>query len=91
MRTTAAMRTTTASRPLLESQTKISHAEPAALLDPTRASAQEPKAANRLAPVAALRQTRRPVPERSSTPKPRQRPPQATIRGSRRADQREPP
>ena len=33
MRTTAALRTTTASRPLLESQTTISHAELAALLD----------------------------------------------------------
>jgi hypothetical protein len=37
MRKTAATRMTTASRPLLESQTKNSHAELAALLDPTRA------------------------------------------------------
>jgi hypothetical protein len=33
----AATRTTTASRPLLESQMKVKHAAPAALLDPTRA------------------------------------------------------
>ena len=33
----AARRTTTASRPLLESQMKVKHAAPAALLDPTRA------------------------------------------------------
>jgi hypothetical protein len=34
---TAATKTTTASRPLSENQTKISRAELAALLDPTRA------------------------------------------------------
>ena len=37
MRKTAATRTTTASPPLLENQTKISHAKLAALLDPSRA------------------------------------------------------
>src|SRR6476659_5992744 len=67
----AATRTTTASRPLLENQMKVKHAAPAALLDPTRAHTRRSlKAAHASDPAAATR-------ARSSTPKPRQWPPQA--------------
>jgi hypothetical protein len=60
MKGTAATKTTTASRPILENLTKISHAELAALLDPARARAHASR------PAAGTR-------EKVLTSKPRQR------------------